>query len=147
MSAVKKSKPKKSRSAGTVAITKPRREKPERRNAEVRRPGGATEGDRTGSAEVKKGKAKKAEKGNAEPKRLSALDAAAEVLKKADKPMRCPELIAAMAEQGLWISPKGKTPHATLYSAIQRETMTKGKASRFTKVDRGRFAYNAESGR
>ena len=64
------------------------------------------------------------------PKRLSALDAAAKVLAKAGKPMRSKELIAAMAKQGLWSSPKGKTPHATLYSAILREMATKGKGSR-----------------
>ena len=55
--------------------------------------------------------------GDSKPKRLSALDAAAEVLAQAGKPMRAQELIAAMAERGLWTSPGGKTPHATLYTA------------------------------
>ena len=55
--------------------------------------------------------------GDSKPKRLSALDAAAEVLAKAGKPMRAQELVAAMAERGLWTSPGGKTPHATLYTA------------------------------
>lgn len=88
---------------------------------------------------------KKATKGTADkPKRLSALDAAAEVLKKADKPMRSQEMIAAMAEQGLWSSPKGKTPHATLYAAMMRESRDKGSVARFRKVDRGQFAFNAE---
>jgi len=85
-------------------------------------------------------KAKKATENK--PKRVSALDAAAQVLKAAAKPMRSQDLIAAMAEQGLWTSPNGKTPHATLYAAMQREERDKGKASRFTKVDRGMFAYN-----
>ncbi len=75
------------------------------------------------------------------PKRPSALDAAAEVLRKAGKPMRSQEMIAAMAEQGLWTSPAGKTPHATLYAAILRETATKGDASRFRKVERGLFEF------
>jgi hypothetical protein len=78
------------------------------------------------------------------PKRVSALDAAAEVLAKAGKPMRAQELITAMAEQNLWKSPGGKTPHATLYAAMLREARDKGKAARFTKVDRGMFAFHTE---
>ena len=81
-------------------------------------------------------------KGEAKPKRVSALDAAAQVLKAAGKPMRAPELIVAMAEQNLWKSPAGATPHATLYAAMQREEKAKGGASRFTKVDRGQFILN-----
>jgi len=73
----------------------------------------------------------------------SALDAAAQVLAKAEKPMRAQELIAAMAEQGLWTSPAGKTPHATLYAAMLREIAAKGDAARFKKVDRGLFEINA----
>ena len=48
-------------------------------------------------------------------------------------------LIEAMAERGLWSSPNGKTPAATLYAAILREISTKGVAARFRKVDRGLF--------
>ena len=84
-------------------------------------------------------KAKKAP--SDKPKRTSALDAAATVLKKAGKPMRSQELIDAMASQGLWKSPGGKTPHATLYAAILREITAKGKAARFRKVDRGQFEF------
>jgi hypothetical protein len=51
-------------------------------------------------------------------------------------------MIEAMAAKGLWTSPGGKTPHATLYSAILREIDTKGKAARFKKADRGHFAAN-----
>jgi hypothetical protein len=79
--------------------------------------------------------------GDAKPKRISALDAAAEVLRKAGKPMRSQEMIAAMAEQGLWASPAGKTPHATLYAAILREIGAKGGEARFRKTDRGLFEY------
>ncbi len=78
-------------------------------------------------------------------KRLSALDAAAQVLKEAGTPMRAQELIAAMAERGLWKSPAGKTPHATLYAAMMREARDRGKASRFHRVDRGRFAFNEQA--
>ncbi len=94
-----------------------------------------------GKAATKKAKSKKA-KGEQKSKRISALDAAAQVLAKADKPMRAQELIAAMAEQELWSSPAGKTPHATLYAAMMRESRDKGTASRFRKVDRGQFAFN-----
>ena len=45
-------------------------------------------------------------------------------------------------EKGYWKS-DGKTPHATVYSAIIREIAAKGKESRFKKVDRGRFAANS----
>ena len=90
---------------------------------------------------TKKAKAKKPT-GETKPKRVSALDAAAQVLAKAGKPMRAQELIAAMAEQSLWKSPGGKTPHATLYAAMMREARDKGAASRFKNVDRGQFAFN-----
>ncbi len=89
----------------------------------------------------KKAKVKKG--GKQQTKRVTALDAAAEVLARADKPMRAKELIAAMTEQGLWSSPAGKTPHATLYAGMLREVRDKGDASRFSKVDRGMFAFKA----
>ena len=76
-------------------------------------------------------------------KKVSAIDAAAQVLAGAKEPMNCKELIEAMAKQALWTSPGGKTPHATLYSAIIREIATKGKEARFVKKDRGQFAANA----
>jgi hypothetical protein len=80
--------------------------------------------------------------GVAKPKagRVSALDAAARVLEEAGRPMTCAEMIALMAEKGYWTSPGGKTPSATLYSAILRELQTKPGVSRFVKTERGRFA-------
>src|SRR4051812_13816606 len=72
-------------------------------------------------------------------KRVSAIDAAAQVLAASKEPMGCQQMIEAMAMKGLWKSPGGKTPHATLYSAILREIATKGKESRFVKKERGRF--------
>ena len=53
--------------------------------------------------------------------------------------MSCPELIAAMAAKGYWTSPGGKTPSATLYSAILKELKTKGADARFRKTERGKF--------
>jgi len=78
----------------------------------------------------------------AKPKRVSALDAAAQVLKAAGKPMRSGELIQMMSDKGLWKSPGGKTPEATLYAAMMREARDKKAESRFKKIDRGQFAYN-----
>jgi hypothetical protein len=52
-------------------------------------------------------------------------------------------MIEVMAAKGIWSSPGGKTPHATLYSAIITEISKKGKEARFVKTDRGRFAANA----
>jgi hypothetical protein len=70
--------------------------------------------------------------------KLSAHDAAAQVLA-GGSAMNAKEMIDAMASQGLWTSPGGKTPHATLYSAILREITTKGNESRFVKTERGKF--------
>jgi hypothetical protein len=73
-------------------------------------------------------------------KKVSAIDAAAQVLANSKEPMNCKEMIDVMAKQALWTSPGGKTPHATLYSAIIREIALKGKEARFTKTERGKFA-------
>ena len=73
-------------------------------------------------------------------KKVSAIDAAAQVLAKSKEAMNCKEMIDAMAKQALWTSPGGKTPHATLYSAIIREIALKGKEARFSKTERGKFA-------
>ena len=77
----------------------------------------------------------------AAPAKLSALDAAALVLRHSGQPMSCPELIAQMAAKGYWTSPHGKTPAATLYAALAREVKVKGAASRFVKTGPGRFAF------
>ncbi len=86
--------------------------------------------------------AKKAKPKSAKPKKLSALDAAAQVLAASKEPMNAKQMIEAMAAKRLWTSPGGATPWATLYSAILREVATKGKDSRFKKTDRGHFAAN-----
>ncbi len=86
--------------------------------------------------------ARPTQKADARPKRMSALDAAAEVLRRTGEPMNAKAMIAAMAEQGLWQSPNGKTPEATLYAAILRELKAKGDTARFRKVGRGQFEFN-----
>ncbi len=103
-------------------------------------------GTKTKSKTATKGATKKAKStestGEKKTKRVSALDAAAQVLAKVGKPMRAKELIAAMAEQNLWKSPAGKTPHNTLYAAILRESRDKGSASRFKRAGKAQFAFN-----
>ncbi len=76
-----------------------------------------------------------------DPKRRpGALTTAAQVLAEASAPMTAKQLIATMAERGLWSSPNGKTPEATLHAAITREIAKKGDAARFRKVGAGQFA-------
>jgi hypothetical protein len=92
----------------------------------------------------KRGRASKAKKETG-PKKLSAIDAAAKVLAEAGEPMDCQTMIKTMAEKGYWTSPGGKTPAATLYSAILRELHTKGNDSRFKKTERGKFGVGKSS--
>ena len=65
--------------------------------------------------------------------------AVAEVLTETGTPMNCQEMIQVMAGRGYWSSPGGKTPAATLYSAILRELQKKGNDARFVKAERGKF--------
>ncbi len=71
-------------------------------------------------------------------KKLSCVTAAIKVLTESTEPLNAKEIIDAMVAKGYWTSPGGKTPHATLYSAILRD-MAKGDSSRFIKSERGRF--------
>ena len=83
-------------------------------------------------------KANKATTKNANGK-VSALDAAVKVLGESKEPLTTKEMIDAMAAKGYWKSPGGKTPDRTLYSAILREIVIKGKDARFAKAERGKF--------
>ena len=90
--------------------------------------------------EAKPARKKKATDGSATPaKKTSQIQAALQVLATAKEPMNCQAMVEAMSAQGLWTSPGGKTPHATLYAAILREINAKGNDARFRKVDRGQF--------
>jgi hypothetical protein len=110
----------------------------------------ASESAMARSAKAKPAKATKADKAKKpakavepkaeKPKRLSALDAAAQVLAKAGAPMKAKEMVAEIVAKGLWKSPAGKTPEATLYAAIIREIAAKGRDARFVKTERGTFA-------
>ncbi len=90
---------------------------------------------------AKPAKVKPARKPKADrPRKMSALDAAAKVLAHAGRDLNTVEMIALMQAQALWESPNGRTPSATLSSAIIREITTKGSDSRFKKVAPGRYA-------
>jgi short subunit dehydrogenase-like uncharacterized protein len=97
---------------------------------------------------AKKPTAKKATVAKAKPKpapaapakKFSQIAAALAVLKTATEPMTTKAMIEAMTERGLWTSPGGKTPSATLYASLIRELAKKGDAARFVKAAPGRFA-------
>ena len=80
--------------------------------------------------------------GDPQAKKLSCVTAAIKVLTESTEPLNAKEIIDAMVAKGYWTSPGGKTPHATLYSAILRD-LAKGDASRFVKSERGRFTARA----
>jgi hypothetical protein len=82
--------------------------------------GATKKAPKTQAAEAAQVPPLKAAKATTEPKakKLSALDAAAKVLAETGQPMTCQALIVAMAEKGYWTSPAGRTPAATLYTAV-----------------------------
>ena len=102
-----------------------------------------TKADRVDAAKAVRKTVAKSKKPKAE-KKASALVAAARVLGETKQPMTTREIFAAMAAKGYWKSPGGKTPDRKLYSAIAREILKKGKASRFKKAEKGMFALRAE---
>jgi hypothetical protein len=66
------------------------------------------------------------------------LSCAARVLAEEARPLSCPEMVKLMLEKGYWKT-DGKTPAATIYSAILMEIKKKGADSRFRKTERGKF--------
>lgn len=70
--------------------------------------------------------------------RPSLLNLAAKVLAEAGEPLGCQQMVERVLATRLWQT-EGKTPSATLYSAILREVTTRGEMSRFRKVDKGKF--------
>lgn len=78
-------------------------------------------------------------------KKLSLLNAAANVLAACRTPMNCRELVAKAIEKGLWIPTEAKTPEQTLYSGIFREIKTAAEP-RFKKSEtrKGSFEYAQE---
>ena len=76
--------------------------------------------------------------GDPDGKRLSGLDAAAQVLADAKEPLNTKDMVERMLAKGLWKT-SGKTPAATIYAAMIREIAAKGDNARFRKVERGKF--------
>jgi hypothetical protein len=89
------------------------------------------EAAKKGHATKKTGKAK----GDRKP---SLLTLAAEVLREAGTPLDCKTMVEKVLAKGTWKT-SGKTPAATLYSAILREIGKAGDKARFRKTDRGHF--------
>ena len=73
-----------------------------------------------------KRKTKKAKAPKASDGRLSQLDAAVKVLGESGQPMSTKDMVETMGAKGYWSSPGGRTPEATLYSAILREVKNRG---------------------
>ena len=72
-------------------------------------------------------------------KKLSLINAAAQVLVACREPMNCKEIIAKAVEMELWVPTGGKTPEQTLYSGIFREMKTSNEP-RFRKSEvKGKF--------
>ena len=67
------------------------------------------------------------------------LNAAIRVLQEAGTPINCQQMVKEMLEKGYWKT-GGRTPVATIYSAITREIKEKGADARFRKTERGKFA-------
>ena len=72
-------------------------------------------------------------------KKISQIEAAIIVLGKSKDAMNCKAMVETMQVEGLWSTPKGATPDATLYASILREVNAKGKDARFRKTERGHF--------
>ncbi len=70
------------------------------------------------------------------------LDAAVRLLRESGEALGAKDMATKIIAAGWWET-KGKTPEATLYSAIIREISGKGAESRFHKVGRGRFELTA----
>ena len=125
----KVSAPKKAKAAGKATRT-------------PKRATGAKKGAKATSKAKGPKAATRAKQGEPKAKKPSGLDAAARVLAESGEPMGVKQIVEIAAQKGYWKSPGGKTPHATVYSAILRELQVKGKKARFRKIERGKFAFN-----
>lgn len=70
---------------------------------------------------------------------MTVLDATYSVLLEAEEPLHYRAITSRILESGRW-SPAGKTPEATVNSALGTDIRTRGSASRFRKVRRGIYA-------
>ena len=72
---------------------------------------------------------------------LCSLDAAALILAAYPHPLGAKQLVACMTARRLWTT-RGRTPQATVASAICYDIARKGPRSRFAKAGPGLFASN-----
>lgn len=72
---------------------------------------------------------------------IRAIDAAAKVLEEAGEPLSCKTIVERAFAAGYWKS-EGKSPAATIYSAMLREIQNKGDDARFRNAARGKFTLN-----
>jgi len=98
-------------------------------------PGNTKAKEQTDATETKKERGK----GGKPSGKMSALDAAHEILKEQGREMNVKEITDIAISSGKW-SPGGKTPTATLSAAVQMDIIKKGDGSRFVKTGRGLFA-------
>ncbi len=126
---------------GNARLAEERRKSPDGMTASERAMAQSAQGAKEPESEPKPKKTRKraprANTGN-EGDQMSGLDAAAKVLEEAGEPLSCKAIVERAFEAGYWRS-DGKTPAATVYSAILREIQKKGEESRFRKVERGKF--------
>ena len=71
---------------------------------------------------------------------ISAINAAHRVLVEIGTPLNVRQIAEAAIERGYCPNLKGKTPQATISSALQRDITRKGSASRFYKAGKGQYA-------
>ena len=64
---------------------------------------------------------KTAKKAPANQRQMSLMEAAIQVMRSVKQPMKAKDIYEHVAKKGLWSSPAGKTPVATLAAAIARD--------------------------
>ena len=73
---------------------------------------------------------------------MNSLDAVAEVLRRAGKPLHYRDITRLVLDAGLWTT-EGKTPDATINARLAGDIKDKGTESRFQRTDKGVFALRA----
>jgi hypothetical protein len=73
------------------------------------------------------------------PRGISLLTAAANLLAENGLTMNCTQIVKELADKGIWQSLNGKTPAATLYSAVGTEIRAKGDQARFVCEGKGQY--------
>lgn len=88
------------------------------------------------------GKAARMKKPDGEKRGMSLLDAAVKVLSVFKNPLSPREIVEKAVEKGYWTPGAGLTPWDTVKAAMICEISKKGKESRFTKPEPGKYTLN-----